>query len=89
MRRRKEGVVFKFLCNPVEILGTDGRVSAVKAQKMKLGEPDAGGRRAPVPVEGEFETIEVDTVIMAIGQSCNLSGFETLAPHEEKYAVSR
>lgn len=83
----EEGVVFKFLCNPVELLGTDGRVSAVKAQKMKLGEPDAGGRRAPVPVEGEFETIEVDTVIMAIGQSCNLSGLETLA-HTKKNTLS-
>ena len=48
----EEGVVFKFLCNPVEIFGKDGRVAQIKAQKMKLGEPDAGGRRAPVPIEG-------------------------------------
>ncbi len=74
----EEGVVFKFLCNPVEILGKDGRVAQIKAQKMKLGEPDAGGRRAPVPIEGEFEMIDVDTVIMAIGQGCNIAGFESL-----------
>lgn len=74
----EEGVIFKFLCNPVEILGENGRVAQIKAQKMKLGEPDAGGRRAPVPIEGEFEMIDVDTVIMAIGQGSNLAGFESL-----------
>lgn len=74
----EEGVVFKFLCNPVEIIGEDGRAVRIKAQKMKLGEPDAGGRRAPVPVEGEFEIIDIDTVIMAIGQGSNVAGFESL-----------
>ncbi len=74
----EEGVVFKFLCNPVEIIGENGTVTQIKAQKMKLGEPDAGGRRAPVPVEGEFENIDVDTVIMAIGQGCDITGFESL-----------
>ena len=62
-----EGVQFKFLCNPVEILGKDGRVCAVKAERMTLGEPDEKGRRKPVGT-GEFETIEVDSVIGAIGQ---------------------
>lgn len=74
----EEGVVYKFLCNPSEIIGENGRVKAVKLQKMMLGEPDAGGRRRPVPIEGEFETIELDTVIMAIGQRININGFEQL-----------
>lgn len=74
----EEGVQYKFLCNPVEIIGENGKVKAVKLQKMELGEPDAGGRRSPVPIEGAFETIELDTVIMAIGQKINIKGFEAL-----------
>ena len=74
----EEGVVYKFLCNPTEIIGENGKVKAVKLQKMELGEPDAGGRRRPVPVEGAFETIELDSVIMAIGQKINIGGFEQL-----------
>ena len=74
----EEGVTFKFLTNPAEIIGSDGKVSAVKLQVMELGEPDASGRRAPVPVEGRFETLEVDNVICAIGQKVNATGFEEL-----------
>lgn len=74
----EEGVIYKFLNNPVEIIGEDGKVKAVKLQVMELGEPDAGGRRSPVPVEGKFETIELDNVIMAIGQKINIKGFECL-----------
>lgn len=74
----EEGVTFKFLCNPAEIVGENGKVKLVKLQKMELGEPDSGGRRRPVPIEGEFETIELDSVIMAIGQKININGFEQL-----------
>ncbi len=74
----EEGVTFKFLTNPAEILGENGRVKAVKLQVMELGEPDASGRRSPVPVEGKFETLEVDTVIAAIGQKLEPAGFEGL-----------
>ena len=74
----EEGVIYKFLDNPVEIIGEEGKVKAVKLQVMELGEPDAGGRRSPVAVEGKFETIELDNVIMAIGQKININGFETL-----------
>ncbi|MCR5484060.1 MAG: FAD-dependent oxidoreductase, partial [Clostridiales bacterium] len=74
----EEGVTFKFLTNPDEFIGENGHVKAVKLQKMKLGEPDASGRRAPVPIEGEFETLDVDTVIMAIGQKISAEGFESL-----------
>lgn len=74
----EEGVIYKFLNNPVEIIGENGKVKAVKLQVMELAEPDAGGRRSPVPVEGKFETIELDNVIMAIGQKISISGFEVL-----------
>ena len=74
----EEGVEFKFLTNPAEIIGKDGKVSAIKLQVMELGEPDASGRRAPVPVEGKFEILDVDNVIVAIGQKVNVSGFESL-----------
>ena len=68
----QEGIIFDMLTNPVEIIGNEkGWVSAMKCIKMELGEPDASGRRSPVPVEGlEFE-IETDTVIMALGTSSN------------------
>lgn len=71
----EEGVEFKFLTNPAEILGANGKVAAVKLQVMELGEPDASGRRSPVPVEGRFETLAVDSVIAAIGQKVDPYGF--------------
>ncbi len=74
----EEGVQFKWLTNPAQILGVDGKVTQIKLQVMELGEPDASGRRSPVPVEGKFEILDVDTVISAIGQRCALEGFETL-----------
>lgn len=69
----EEGVVFKFLTNPIEF-----REKSVLLQKMKLGDPDSSGRRSPVAIEGETEELAVDTVIMAIGQGTNIAGFESL-----------
>ncbi len=74
----EEGVIFKFLTNPSEIIGENGKVKALRLQIMELGEADSSGRRKPVPVEGKFETIAVDSVISAIGQKCNLNGFEKI-----------
>ena len=74
----EEGVEFKFLTNPAELIGEKGRVKAVKLQVMELGEPDASGRRSPVPVEGKFETLDVDSVIAAIGQRVDPAGFESV-----------
>ena len=74
----EEGVNFKWLTNPAEIIGENGKVKQIKLQVMELGEPDASGRRSPVPVEGKFEILDVDTVISAIGQRCALEGFEAL-----------
>ena len=68
----EEGIVFKFLTNPVEIVGTDdGWVSAVRCIKMELGEPDASGRARPVEVAGSEYNIDSDCVIMALGTSPN------------------
>ena len=68
----EEGINFKFLTNPLEILGTpDGWVSGVRCQKMELSEPDASGRARPVPIEGCEETVEAESVIMSIGTSPN------------------
>ena len=69
---KEEGIEFKTLCNPVEILGDeDGRVCGMKCIRMELGEPDASGRRRPVEVPGSEFTLDVDCVIMAIGTSPN------------------
>ena len=69
-----EGIVFRWLLSPLEIRGTD-HVEAAVFQKMELAAPDASGRRAVVAVPGATETIECDTVIMAIGEKADLHGF--------------
>ena len=74
----EEGVNFRILRNPAEIIGENGKVTAMKLQVMELGEPDASGRRSPRAVEGQFEILPVDTVINAIGQKVSPVGFEAL-----------
>ena len=64
----EEGVIYKFLTNPLSFNGEDGKVKSMTLQLMELGEPDASGRRRPVPIEGKTEEIAVDSVILAIGQ---------------------
>ena len=71
-----EGVSFRYLNAPVEIIGENGKVKALKVEIMKLGEPDEKGRRAPVGT-GEFEEIEVDSVVAAIGQTIDWGGLDT------------
>lgn len=69
---KEEGIIFKVLNNPVEILpNEDGNVGGIKCIKMELGEPDESGRRRPVPVENSEFVIDVDAVIMSIGTSPN------------------
>ena len=69
---KEEGIVFKTLTNPVEILGDDnGFVSGIRCVEMELGEPDESGRRRPVEKQGSEFDIELDTVIMSIGTSPN------------------
>ncbi|MBO4897316.1 MAG: NADPH-dependent glutamate synthase [Clostridia bacterium] len=68
----EEGIEFNVLTNPVEIIDNgEGAVGGLKCIKMELGEPDASGRRRPIPVEGSEFTIDADTVVMALGQSPN------------------
>ncbi len=68
----EEGIDFQWLTNPVEILGnSSGWVTGMRVQKMGLGEPDASGRRRPVPIEGSEFLLDVDTVIYALGTTAN------------------
>lgn len=69
---KEEGVIFMTLHNPIEYLADEnGRVATMRVQRMELGEPDASGRRSPVPVEGAIEDIPVDLVIVSVGVSPN------------------
>lgn len=68
---KEEGVIFKLLNNPVKIHGDDGWVKGIEVVEQKLGEPDASGRRRPEPIEGSNKIIDVETVVIAIGQSPN------------------
>ena len=69
---KEEGVDFMNLCNPNEYSGDEnGRVKAMRIQRMELGEPDASGRRTPVEIPGAIEEIEVDVVIVSVGVSPN------------------
>lgn len=72
---KEEGVIYKFLTNPVEIHGENGKVCGMTLQLMELGEPDASGRRRPVAMEGKTEYLPVDSVIMAIGQKLDPTDF--------------
>lgn len=73
---KEEGVIFKFLSSPDEIISQNGKVKSIKLQIMELGEADASGRRTPIPVEGKFEILPVDSVISAIGQKVDPKGFD-------------
>ena len=69
---KEEGIEFKTLCNPVEIVGDEtGRVCGIKCIRMELGEPDASGRRRPIAVPDSEFMLDVDTVIMSLGTSPN------------------
>lgn len=77
---KEEGVEFLTLHNPIEYVGDErGRVRQMRLQKMTLGEPDASGRRRPVPIEGAIDTVDVDEVIVSVGVSPN-----PLIPHAFK-----
>ena len=69
----QEGVEFRLLSNPLRFLGDDatGRLTAVECLQMELGEPDASGRRRPVPIPGSEFMVEIDTAVVAIGSGSN------------------
>ena len=93
---KAEGVNFKFLAAPVEVVSDGGVVKGLKLQNMKLGESDSSGRRSPVPIEGSTEIIECDTIISAIGQrvagdeldSVELTRKSTILVDERTYMTS-
>jgi glutamate synthase (NADPH/NADH) small chain len=64
---KEEGIVFQLLTNPTRFIEKDGAVAGVECIRMELGEPDESGRRRPVPIPGSEFTLEVDTVVIAIG----------------------
>ena len=69
---KEEGIEFHLLENPVQILNDgNGQVCGIECLKMELGEPDASGRRSPIPIEGSNYGLDVDTVIMSLGTSPN------------------
>ena len=87
----QEGIEFKMLCSPSEIVGSNGWVTGMVATRMELTEPDESGRRAPVCVMGSEFTIDCDTVIMAIGTRANpllTHGTPDLALNRRGYIVA-
>ncbi len=76
---KEEGIIFKFLNNPLRIVGDEnGWVTGMECIEMELGEPDASGRRRPVPIKDSNFILDVDTVIMAIGTSA-----QPADPHDD------
>ena len=69
----KEGVKLELLVSPLELIAENGRVKAIRCQRMELGEPDAGGRRKPVPIKGTVTDIPCDYVFGAVGQDTDLT----------------
>ncbi|MBW1930374.1 MAG: FAD-dependent oxidoreductase [Deltaproteobacteria bacterium] len=80
-----EGVKLQYLAAPVEILGENGKVTGMKCIKMELGEPDASGRRRPIPIEGSEYIIEAETIVPAISQGTDLS----FLPQEHEFKLTR
>ena len=81
----REGVRMEFLASPIEVIGEDGHVTGVKFIRNRLGEPDASGRRSPVPIEGSEFVIPADVVIPAVSQAADL----TFLPVEAKFEINR
>jgi NADPH-dependent glutamate synthase beta subunit-like oxidoreductase len=84
-----EGVKFQFLAAPKRVVGDDqGRVTGLEYLRMELGEPDASGRRRPVPVEGSETILPIDMLISAIGQQPELDFLEK-EPEKENLTMTR
>ena len=78
----EEGIKFEFLSAPIEFIKEGDKITKMKCQRMELGEPDASGRRRPVPIDGDFYEIETTCVVSAISQAPNFDGLDML--HEGK-----
>ena len=81
----KEGVKIEYLAAPVRILGKDGKATGMECIKMKLGEPDASGRRRPIPIEGSEFVVEADFIVPAISQRPDLS----FLPEEHNFEITK
>ncbi|MDP1991365.1 MAG: NAD(P)-binding protein [Syntrophales bacterium] len=81
----EEGIKMEFLVAPVRILGEGGKVTGIECLRMELGEPDASGRRRPIPVKGSEFTIPLDSVVPAIGQAADLA----FVPKESGIAINK
>jgi NADPH-dependent glutamate synthase beta subunit-like oxidoreductase/ferredoxin len=81
----REGVRMEFLASPVEIIGEDGHVAGVRFIRNRLGEPDASGRRSPIPIPGSEFVIKADTIIPAVSQAADL----TFLPVQSNFEVNR
>jgi NADPH-dependent glutamate synthase beta subunit-like oxidoreductase/ferredoxin len=81
----REGVALEFLVSPIELLGEDGRLTGVRFIRNRLGEPDASGRRSPVPIPGSEFVVPAETVIPAVSQAADLS----FLPVEASFEVNR
>jgi len=81
----REGVTLEFLVSPIELVGEDGRLTGVRFIRNRLGEPDASGRRSPVPIEGSEFVVPADAVIPAVSQAADLS----FLPVEASFEVNR
>ncbi len=79
----EEGVAFHYLAAPVGFLAEDGRLRAMRCVRMRLGEPDASGRRRPEPIPGSEFELAVDNVLLALGQVADLSGLPDDVPQEQ------
>ena len=66
---QEEGVKIRFLAAPLKVVAKNGKVTAIVCIKMKLGDPDASGRRRPVPVKGSEFSVKTEMIIPAIGQN--------------------
>ena len=80
-----EGVRMDFLVSPMELLGDDGKLTQIRFIRNKLGEPDASGRRSPVPIPGSEFTLPCDTIIPAVSQAADLS----FLPVESSFEINR
>lgn len=85
---KEEGVIYKFLTNPIEIHEENGKVCGMTLQLMELGEPDASGRRKPVAIEGKTEYLPLDSVIMAIGQKLDGTDFENVVSLTDRGTIN-
>ena len=74
----EEGIEIHYLAAPVEIYQENGKASGMKCQRMELGEPDASGRRRPVPIEGDTFDLDFSSLIAAVSQAPDFEGFESL-----------